>query len=71
MRGEELTAAIDALVDLFIAAFPRSVTNETRPICRRYQAQVVEPLLRLDERSLKVLRLKSLVGDFLTRRRQI
>jgi hypothetical protein len=29
-------------------AFPRQVTNETRHVCRMYQGQVVEPLLRIE-----------------------
>ena len=66
MPGEELTAAVDTLMDLFIAVFPEHVTNETRPICRKYQAQVVEPLLRLDEHSRKILHVKNRVGRFLS-----
>jgi tetratricopeptide (TPR) repeat protein len=66
MPGEELAMAIDALMDLIIVVFPEDITNETRPICRRYQAQVVEPLVRLEEHSRKVLLVKSRVGRFLS-----
>src|SRR5437016_5800844 len=37
MPEEELAMSIDTLMDLFVAAFPEDITNETRPICRRYQ----------------------------------
>ena len=45
---DELTSTLDTVINLCNEAFPSTVTNETRPICRKYQSQVVEPLFRID-----------------------
>ena len=52
MTDEEKTLSLQKFVKLCRQAFPREVTNDTRPICRKYQSQVVEPLLRLTGKEL-------------------
>jgi tetratricopeptide (TPR) repeat protein len=66
MSDKELTSTLDSVIDLCYQSFPEEVTNETRPLCRKYQVQVVEPLLRMKTIcSLKSAEIKSRVGDFL------
>jgi tetratricopeptide (TPR) repeat protein len=44
MAYEELKATYLAVVDMCFYAFPMAITSETRPICRRYESQVVYPI---------------------------
>ena len=48
MSQDELRSTLKTVIDLCIEAFPETITKETRPICRKYQSQVVEPLLRIN-----------------------
>ena len=47
MSDEDSRSTLTNVIDLFIQAFPKLITNETRPLCRTYQGQMVEPLLRM------------------------
>ena len=48
MTCNEITLTVAEIVHLMDKSFPTDVTNETRSLCRRYQGQVLEPLLRTD-----------------------
>jgi hypothetical protein len=66
MTNEERNSAVDGFIGLCADAFPVEVTNESRPICRKYQSQVVEPLLRLGVlKSVDLCDAKGNVGRFL------
>lgn len=53
-------------VAIFEAAFPTEINNETREICRRYQGQIVVPLLQqIDLISESTVLVASRVGEFL------
>src|SRR5271170_3733085 len=47
MSDEESQSTLTDIIDLFIQAFPKLITNETRQLCRTYQGQTVDPLLRM------------------------
>jgi tetratricopeptide (TPR) repeat protein len=44
MAFEEFEATYLTVVDMCFYAFPMTITPETRPICRRYESQVVFPI---------------------------
>jgi tetratricopeptide (TPR) repeat protein len=68
MTNEEKISAVNGFIKLCGKAFPTEVTNESRPLCRKYQSQVVEPLLRLGVlKSADLSVVKGQVGDFLLR----
>jgi len=47
MSNEESASTLTNIIDLFLEAFPKSVTNESRFLCRRYQGQIIESLAQL------------------------
>ena len=47
MSNEESRSTLSNIIDLFKEAFPEFTTNETRSLCRRYEGQIVEPLLHI------------------------
>jgi len=66
MSEEELTSTHTAFVNLCIEAFPETTDNETRSLCRTYQGQIVEPLLRMETfRTSQSAVIRSRVGGFL------
>jgi tetratricopeptide (TPR) repeat protein len=66
MPDTELTALLAAIVDLCNRAFPIVITNETRRICRRYQDQVLVPLLQIKMLPTeKFAIINERIGDFL------
>ena len=67
MGQEELRSTGKTVTNLCLEVFPSTVTNTTRPICRKYEAQVVEPLLRSDniDPTLDLYLLKKRVAQFL------
>jgi tetratricopeptide (TPR) repeat protein len=63
---EELPLILESIIEMFDCAFPKKLTNETRPFCRKYESQLVEPLLRLKTIRSEISRdLKRRVGIFL------
>jgi hypothetical protein len=68
MSDTELMSTLNAVIDLCDQSFPEEVMDETRSLCRRYQIQVVEPLLRMTtiRRARKSAVIKIRVGDFLS-----
>ena len=48
MTSDETTCISAEIVRLIEISFPVDHTKETRALCRRYQGQVLEPLLRMD-----------------------
>jgi hypothetical protein len=68
MTTEERSSAVTGFIRLCAKAFPTEVTDESRPLCRKYESQVVEPLLRLGVlKSADLSVVKGQVGDFLLR----
>ena len=66
MSQDELRSACKTVIDLCIEAFPHTNTKETRPICRKYQTQVVEPLLRINAiKTQESANIKARIGNFL------
>ena len=66
MSDEESRSTITNIIDLFTQAFPKFTTNETRSLCRTYQGQIVEPLLRMKTiRTSKSALIRRRVGEFL------
>jgi hypothetical protein len=66
ISDEESKSILNNIIDLFIHAFPKIITNETRSLCRTYQGQIVEPLLRMKTiRISKLALIKNRVGTFL------
>ena len=66
MSLDELTSTLKTVIDLCIEAFPDTVTKETRPICRKYQNEVVEPLLRINAiQTQQSADIKERIGYFL------
>ena len=66
MSDEELRSTLTNIIDLCIQAFPKFTTNETRSLCRTYQGQIVEPLLRMKTiHTSKSALIRKRVGEFL------
>ena len=66
MSKDELRSTLETVIDLCIEAFPNTITKETRPICRKYQSQVVEPLLRIKAiQTQQSADIKARIGYFL------
>src|SRR5579859_7122383 len=66
MSKGQLTFTYTAVVKLCLEGFPGTTTNESRPLCRKYENQVVEPLLRINTMHSKELAdIKQIVGNFL------
>jgi tetratricopeptide (TPR) repeat protein len=67
MSESELSALLVTIVDLCDRAFPMIVTNESRPICRRYQDQILGPLLQIKTalRTEKFAKINERIGSFL------
>ena len=66
MSETKLMTLHATIIDLCDRAFPLTVTNETRRICRIYQAQILGPLLQIKMLSIKKFAIISeRVGSFL------
>jgi len=66
MSDEELRSTLTNVIDLFNEAFPKFITNETRSVCRTYQGQMIEPLLRMmTMRTAESALIRRRVGKFL------
>ena len=66
MSDEDSRSTLTNIIDLFTQAFPKLLTNETRPLCRKYQGQMVEPLLRMKTmRTSESALIRRRVGEFL------
>src|SRR5579859_7646453 len=66
MSKDQLTFTYAAVVKLCLEGFPGTTTNESRPLCRKYENQVVEPLLQINTMHSKELAdIKQVVGNFL------
>jgi tetratricopeptide (TPR) repeat protein len=66
MPDEDSTSILNNIIDLCTKAFPEFTTNETRSLCRTYQGQIVEPLLRMKTiRTSKFAHISKRVGEFL------
>lgn len=71
MTATELTSYLDSVIDICDEAFPqeskpKEAGSSRRHLCRKYQSQVVEPLLRIaDIKSSKATLLKGRVANFL------
>ena len=48
MTSDETAGIYAEMIRLIERSLPKNHTNETRALCRRYQGQVLEPLLRMD-----------------------
>ena len=48
MTSDETACTYAEMIRLIERSFPKYHTNKTRALCRRYQGQVLEPLLRMD-----------------------
>ena len=48
MTCNEITLSVAEIVPLMDESFPTYLTNETRSLCRHYQGQILESLLRMD-----------------------
>lgn len=63
---EERMSTVNTIVGLVDEAFPKEITSEIYPVCRLYQSQVLEPLLRLKAMpSHKLSEIMVRVGVFL------
>jgi len=47
MTSNELERIQELVINMSFFAFPESITPDSRPICRRYESQVVEALLKI------------------------
>ena len=65
MSDSDLTSTVKTVVELCDRSFPIEISNKTRPLCRMYEGQVVQPLLRVDIRTKKCASIKERVGIFL------
>lgn len=66
MSNEESSLVMETMINLCLAAFPGTITSETLSVCRKYQSQIVEPLLRLQRiRTTNAFVLKKRVALFL------
>jgi tetratricopeptide (TPR) repeat protein len=66
MSAEESLSTFTNVIDLFTQAFPKLITNKTRLLCRTYQGQMVEPLLRMKTmRTSESALIRRRVGEFL------
>jgi tetratricopeptide (TPR) repeat protein len=66
MSEKELISTDTAVVELCLDVFPRAINNNSRPLCRKYENQVVQPLLRINAMlSEELADIKDLVGGFL------
>jgi len=66
MSDEESRLTLTNIINLFTQAFPKLTTNETRPLCRTYQGQILEPLLRMKTmRTSESALISRRVGQFL------
>jgi tetratricopeptide (TPR) repeat protein len=66
LSEERLRACMSSVVGVCAAAFPTEVTNETRPLCRQYQDQVIGPLLHCVKlRTVETARVMRRVGYLL------
>jgi len=67
MSEEDSRSTLTNIIELFTRAFPEMTTNETRPLCRTYQGQTVEPLLRMKTmRTSEFALISRRVGEFLS-----
>ena len=66
MPDAERKSIATTIINLCNQVFPNEVTNETRPLCRTYQSQVVDPLLRINSiRTEEAAEIKVRVWKFL------
>ena len=66
MPDAERKSIATTIINLCSQVFPNEVTNETRPLCRTYQSQVVDPLLRINSiRTEVAVEIKMRVWNFL------
>ena len=66
MSPAEIENHMSVVAIMFLAAFPDVVTNETRPVCRLYQGQIIEPLMNhINIISTEVAIILLRVGEFL------
>lgn len=66
MSKEKWSSTVNTVINLFDEAFPTQVTFEIYPLCRLYQSQVLESLLRLKTiPSRRLAAIKVRVGVFL------
>lgn len=63
---DDSRSTVANVLNIFNHAFPNSITNETHILCRKYQGQIVEPLLRMNAiRNSKAALVGRVVGEFL------
>ena len=66
MPDAERKSIATTIINLCSQVFPNEVTNETRPLCRTYQSQMVDPLLRINSiRTEEAAEIKVRVWKFL------
>ena len=66
IANKELGSTVSNIIDLFSQAFPKFTTNENRLLCRRYEGQIVEPLLHIKTvHTSKSASIRVRVGTFL------
>lgn len=65
LSPDDLASYMVTVVFLCSFAFPEEITNDTRPVCRRYERQVVKPLLQVYAPVDATASILQRVGDFL------
>ena len=66
MSETEQTALHTTIIDICDRVFPMTVTNETRQMCRKYQDQILWPLLQITMHPTeKFVKISERVGEFL------
>lgn len=65
MTDEELNTTEIVILRLCDKSFPDTITTNTLPLCRKYQDQVLEPLLNTTVRTLEAANVKERIGKFL------
>jgi hypothetical protein len=67
MTGKERFDWLGTIAELCVETFPIELTNASRPICRRYQDQLLIPLLKIPELKSETLgRCLNRIGGFLS-----
>jgi tetratricopeptide (TPR) repeat protein len=62
-----MVSCMTTVVEMFDTAFPKDYTNESRPVCRRYNSQVVLPLINIaTHRTSRTAEVTLRIGEFLT-----
>jgi tetratricopeptide (TPR) repeat protein len=66
MSPDQRDMNLSRIIRLFSRAFPMEIIPQTRHICRTYQNQILEPLLRITICTAEVASIKERVGKFLS-----